>query len=790
MLPALLYFATSIALLAMARRWIARFSLAVAIVLLLLPLTFTGRALLTGRLLAPVDIPYQTEPLYGMRASHHIGDPYDASLMDIACQMIPWRAALRESLARGEWPLWNSHILAGDALAGAAQPAAYSPFTLIALLAKPAESFNFTGAIAFFVALLGAFLFALDLGVSEVAALFGAIGFAFSGPLAFAILWPLAFAWALLPFVLLGVQRRSLPLLTIALTLEILAGHPESVLHVGLLAGLWWLLKSCYVILSRKDGEGFTRDGVVSLIAAAIFAIGLSAIYTLPVIDNGNQSEQHHFRETVFASSPRSAPLREIGAGVLTTLFPVLDQQKWLVPIRTPAFIGIGSLILAAAMCGLSRFAGRGSRMKHGDERLAASDSLTLLALFLFCACAAFQVAPISSLLHSLPLFNVVLNERLLFGASFCAAMLAAIGIERAFRSWTFVTIFVLLAIGTYVIPYFHLTDGAVSPFRLHAVSGELLPLAVATFIAFLIRDQRIALPLFVAVLLVQRIAEDGRWYPALPRDAAYPRIALLDRVGDGRIVARGQLFLPNTSAMYGVDDVRGYEALTFRPFGETYPLWCTQIPIWFNRVDDLSAPMLSMMNVRYALVKESDDDIPSGWRELAREPGVAKLLENSRALPHAFVPRHVRLGMPAELVLPEMRSESDFGERAWIDAPNTPPHDEANGPGIATTHEAMMQRDGWVVVSNAALDGWRASIDGRPAKIARANHAFLAVHVPKGRHALRFAFRPRSFVIGRAVSAITLLVMVVIAFVQRRRTIGLTGSSRAKRRIDGATYE
>ena len=29
------------------------------------------------------------------------------------------------------------------------------------------------------------------------------------------------------------------------------------------------------------------------------------------------------------------------------------------------------------------------------------------------------------------------------------------------------------------------------------------------------------------------------------------------------------------------------------------------------------------------------------------------------------FVPRHVRLGWPRELVLPEMRSETDFGERA-----------------------------------------------------------------------------------------------------------------------------
>lgn len=754
MLSALLYFATALGILGVTRRWIARFTRASAIALLLLPILFTGRALLTGRLMAPVDIPYQTEPLYGLRAAQHIGDPYDANLMDIACQMIPWRAALREALAHGQWPLFNRHILAGDALAGAAQPAAYSPFTLLALIAQPAESFNFTGSIALFVALLGGFLFALEVGVSELGALFGAIAYGFCGPMVFAMLWPLGFAWALLPFVMFAIERRSIPLLTIALTLEILAGHPESVLHVVLLAGLWWLLRGA-------------RD-VKRVVIAGVLAAGLTAIYTLPVIDHADQSEQHHFRLTVFAKSSRVAPLREIGAGVLTTLFPHLDQQKWIVPMRTPAFIGIGSLVLAAMLTALVRVRSRIIWL--------------LLGLFVFCACAAFQVAPISSLLHALPLFNVVLNERLLLGASFFAAMLAAIGIERFQRAWTFPAMFLFVMAGEIIIPHLHFTDGQTSAFRMHAANGELLPLMAAAILVWWFREARQALPIFIALLLIQRFATDGRWFPTLPRDAAAPRITLLDHVHDGRVTARGQLFLPNISALYGVDDVRGYEALTFRPFVETYPLWCTQIPIWFNRIDDLSAPMLSMLNVRYAIVKESDDDIPAGWREAAREPGVAKLVENERVLPRMFVPRNVRVGTPAELVIPEMRGETDFGERAWIDVPGVSAHEEVNGPGSCEESQrgvatVLMQRPGWVVISNAALRGWRAYVDDKRSHIARANHAFIAVHVPEGRHTLRLEFLPRSFVVGRAISVITLL-LIGIAVVRRVfiRRVGWSG--------------
>ncbi len=785
MLPAVAYFAAALALLALAHRLVMPVTRAAMVALLLLPLTFTGRALLSGRVMAPVDIQYLSAP-FPPRT------PYDAEMLDVATQMVPWRAALRESIARGEWPLINQHTLCGDVLAAAAQPAAWSPFTWIALLMEPAVSFNFTGAMAFFLAALGAFLFARDLGCGEVAALFGAAAFAFNGPLAFAILWPLGFSWALLPLVLLGarrvVRRREIALLTAALTLEILAGHPESALHVialGVLWGAFELLRS--VITSRRDATAGSLPPVASslkpllpaLLAGAL-ALGLTAIYVLPVLDAAGQTVEHQFRQNVFAKSKRAAPANEIAAGVLTSLFPWLHQQKWLAPMRTPAFIGIGSLVLAAMLAGLG-----------GRRRPAYAESWMLLALFFVCAAAALMAPPVSSLLHALPLFDVTLNERLLFGASFFAAMLAARGLESL--GWrTTLTVLVLLGAGSVAIRSAHLTDGHVTTFRAYSLLGELLPLALAVVVIGRRRagsGQRLAgkeaggtapqpasfesarLPLadlrliaLLALLLAQRVMEDGRWYPALDRSEAFPHLAVLDpvrRSGD-RMVAKGMAFLPNTSAVYGVDDVRGYEAMTFRPLAETYPLWAEKIPIWFNRVDDLGAPLLSMMNVRWLL----NDD--------------GRLIENPHALPRAFVPRHVRLGRPRELVLPEMRAETDFAERAWIDAaaPGGAPAEVGNGPGVVTGGVATMEGDGWVVVSQAGWRGWRAYVDGRPANVVPANHAFLAVHVPRGRHSLRLAFRPRSFVAGRTVTAgsLLLLLTVIILVHLRRGTIRSAG--------------
>src|ERR1019366_8220504 len=201
------YLATVLALLAPAHVYVTRLSRGTALVLLLLPLVFTGRALLTGRVYAPVELTYTSEPLYAHQPELAVPDPQNRMLSDIAFQMIPWRQAVRHSVAHGEWPLLNRFEGCGDILAGEAQPAPFSPFTLIALILPVAASFGFTASIAFFLAALGAFLLARELECSEMASLVSAAVFALGAPIALQILWPLGFGWALFPLILMATRR-------------------------------------------------------------------------------------------------------------------------------------------------------------------------------------------------------------------------------------------------------------------------------------------------------------------------------------------------------------------------------------------------------------------------------------------------------------------------------------------------------------------------------------------------------------------------------------------------------
>ena len=65
------------------------------------------------------------------------------------------------------------------------------------------------------------------------------------------------------------------------------------------------------------------------------------------------------------------------------------------------------------------------------------------------------------------------------------------------------------------------------------------------------------------------------------------------------------------------------------------------------------------------------------------------------------------------------------------------------------------MGRDGQLVLVDAYDPGWRATVDGRPVTVARANVAFRAVAVPAGRHRVRLAYRPPAVLIGLVVSAV-----------------------------------
>jgi hypothetical protein len=755
-LSAGLYLATAALLLLLTHRFVRPLTRGAALVLLLVPLALTGKALFTGGVYGPVDHLYQHDPLRVQASRFGIGAAANPSAIDVASEFFPWRRAVQESLARGEFPVWTAYNLAGEPLAAEMQSAPFSPFTWIACLLPAAQSMTFTAAIVLFLAGAGAFVLARELDRSEGASLAAAVGWAFAASIVNYSQTAMGFATALLPFLMMATHRRSVPLLVAALALITTAGHPESLFLDVLVCAAYGVFE---IIRRRERPWPALRVGAI----AGVLALLLSAVALLPFLEAVPQSYEFLQKQGAGWAEPKADS--EVLATLATNVFPHLYLRGWLsppiglIPAETAA---VGSVVLALAVFAV--------------WRVRSAQTWFFTALAVAGLAVGTRWPPLIDALRALPLMQITLMERLVFSAGLALVILAAFGVDAIPRRGLRATLLIVLALlGAgmwWVSSNITLAPPSIGHWR---VAAELGFLALAV-----LRPRPYAL---VALVFAQRAVSEIDTFGTYPASAAYPPVAVLEPLRDVRepfrVVGRGPALPPAMNIFYGLEDPRGYEALTLNALFVTEPLWCGRdATVWFNRVADLTRPFLSFLNVRFAL-QRTDEDVPAGWRRVGERDGLT-LLENERVIERVFVPSRVALtDMSDDDIVQRMQDVTDFRDVAWI--ASAPPGLQENGPGRIEMRDyrqsgryrfyAHMERDGYVVISDASWKGWRASVDGVPVEVNRANAAFLAVRVPRGKHLVRLRYRPRSFVIGASVSLITLAGCAFALVIRSRRT-------------------
>ena len=83
---------------------------------------------------------------------------------------------------------------------------------------------------------------------------------------------------------------------------------------------------------------------------------------------------------------------------------------------------------------------------------------------------------------------------------------------------------------------------------------------------------------------------------------------------------------------------------------------------------------------------------------------------------------------------------------------------------------EGVAPERGFVFLADQYFPGWSATVNGQPAEIALANHAFRLVEVPKGSATVEFRYSPPRFWIGVLVSALTLTAVIAMLVATSRR--------------------
>jgi hypothetical protein len=205
-----------------------------------------------------------------------------------------------------------------------------------------------------------------------------------------------------------------------------------------------------------------------------------------------------------------------------------------------------------------------------------------------------------------------------------------------------------------------------------------------------------------------------------------------------------------------------------------------------------VDSPLLDLLNVRYIVVDraipESRDDhraLAASRVEVYRDE-YAIVYESRTAQPRAWMVYDVRLDHDGAGLSQLAGGRVDGGEVAFVDrtlpAVSPPPAGEQPEVTVAAwspdgmTLRVSHKGEGLLIVSEVYSDAWRATIDGEPVDVLRADHALLGIPIGPGEHTVELRYAPGSLTIGLWISGVTGLgwiaglVWSLMAWIRARR--------------------
>ena len=698
-------------------------------------------------------------------------------------------------LAAGRLPLWNPHAFAGAPFWADVQAAVAYPPSLAVVLASAwlhggLRLGTFQLEAVAHLALGALFMFALArrlIGGSfgpAVAALAWSLGGYLTGypMLQLAVLESIV--W--LPLALLGAdaalaRRRSWLLLPLALGMAVLAGHPQTALHIGYAVTAFTAWRAW-----PFGGDGAARRRALSralprLGAAAVLGAGLSAAGWWPALEFlalSNRASADH------AALAYGFPPRELLGLVLAGL------TKW-----SPLYVGVLPLLLAGwagaralrTMRGAAREGpGASPSAAAGDERAQddareawdggpaaqARDDRFWLALGGTALLLSLGAAgPLFDAFYLLaPGFDLFRGqERAAALVAFSLAMLAG----RAAASWLRAPDgaaidravgrgaagLAVLALGLALV-----ADGGARDAMLRLVFASGAAVLVAALRPRAARAGRMIAwmafaGLVVALDLYSAGARANVAYHPPSELSGGPVAAVLsmtvDRVHDDHRLPPNAGMLHGYASTHGASPLRlrTYDALVEGLAGDEQRRWdllgVSHVVTWRR---DLPGARLILDDgdaEHYTALFARDAVRPPAWRVGRAEPAADDAAALARLADPAFDPFGTVLLHDGQAASPGPSAAS-----AQV---------LARGPGeIEVLTDGALP--GWLVVSELAYPAWRATIDGAPTPILRADVALMAVAVPAGPHAVRLWVAPGRVASGLAASLVAALAMAGVA--------------------------
>lgn len=741
------------------------------------PFIYLWIYIISGASIFPYDILSITEPWRTEKAT--IQNPM---LSDVIRQYLPWRELYARALLGGELPFWNHYTFSGMPFLANLQSMVLYPFNLIFLLPRIDLALTLFLLIHLLVSGFGMYCLMRMFNRHPIGALCAALVWMFCG---FATVWrpwlsiTATLAW--LPWLLVGCNwcvtrpgKRAFGATTLVAVLLLLSGHIQFAYYEFLFAGIFvlWRVISLPIKWKQRAGRLIIPLGGVLLGACA------SAVQLIPTF------ELSHF------GSRGSTPIRDLIAlaiplpHIVTLLFPywfggAANYHGAGNFVEFTGYIGISCLALL-----LMLFTQRNLGWRSGFWFFAAS---ALIGIHLAYGGALNQVAAY------LPLYTSFRGLQRLYGIwSFGAAACVAWAVDGLIYPRRGQALVILWAAVLSIIGLLCGCDPQQIHLWLERIGVSLSVVQLRTLAVVLAglglgmlamrspwpKLRGIGLMAIPVVIFFDLFSFSWGYYPAdlQPRGfAETPGIRYLQaHAQDGRLskIGPGMLespMMPNTSIMFGLDDIDGYDSFTLDRYNQMLGVielerynYVKKFNVIGNFHDPkaLASPVLNLLGTAFTLSAKplAPNTLPPSWKPVY-EGADMSIYQNNHALPMGFIVGDARV-MSDDANMLEALGDRQFNpaQVALLEQPPTGELDKA-GQGTAnltqrtfnslafTAHvDTAPGKGALLIIRQNFYPGWQAWVDGVPTPILRTDYTFQSILLDSGDHTVVLQFTPTGF--------------------------------------------
>ena len=683
------------------------------------------------------------------------------AMPDVHGQIYPWKKFTIDTYRSGQIPLWNPYSFSGNPHLANFQSAVFSPFNLLLFIFSFIDAWSILILLQPLLAGLFMYLFVREIGVSRAGSLISSVIFMFCG---FIVVWmaygTLGYAILYLPLALFAVEHyyrngrfRSLLLLALTVPLSFFSGHFQISFYF-FAALIFYIIFKAFIKRNARSTGYLLTSVVFGLLIAAIQLIPSTNLYLQSV-----RSELFQVGEAI--------PFQYLVTIISPDFFgnPVTRNDWFGHYAEWSSFIGIWSLFLA--IYAMARF---------------RSWKVTFFLILGLSSVALAVNSPLSLLLVSLklPVLSTSALSRVIVLFSFSFAVLAGLGFDRLRQDLemrrakkTIIGIIILtlaFLIGVWTI----ILVGKVYPSEWLIVAKRNFILPTVFFVAgaflLIISIRKKIFILLTIFYLLFTISFDSlrfaqKWMPFDPKKLVYPDVTVIDAIKKN--IDYGRIFGNiggEVTTYYKFLSIEGYDPLYIGRYGEFIRSASTgelieaeRSVVKLDRRGKYTNRVLDLLGV--SLIFHPVADTNQGWAfpvwedknrfSLIYQEKKFQLFRNNFVLSRASLFYNYEITTDKKEIIKQFYDESfDFRKKIILEEKVNIPIQNGSGKAKIISYgpnrvvvQAQTTTPALLFLADNYYPGWKARVNGKEAKIYRADYTFRAVVVPEGKSTVEFEY-------------------------------------------------